>query len=54
MIYSKTLEEYLLHIFLVLDTLINIRMTIDEKKYYFTYISIELLEYRVSYLDLST
>jgi hypothetical protein len=52
-IYFKILKEYLLYILLILNIFINIRMIIDEKKYYFVYINIELLGYRMNRLGLS-
>jgi hypothetical protein len=53
-IYSKSLDDYLLYVHLVLDALGKVAMTVSEDKCHFAYESIELLGRRVSRLELST
>jgi hypothetical protein len=53
-IYSKSLDDHLKHVSLVLQALGSVGMTVSEEKCHFAYKSIELLGRRVSRLGLST
>ena len=53
-IFSKSADEHILHVQLVLEALIKVGMTVDENKCHFGYEEIELLGHRVNRLGLST
>jgi len=53
-IYSRTFEEHLRHVSLVLEALERVGMTLSELKCHFGYDNIQLLGHRVSRLGLST
>jgi hypothetical protein len=53
-IFSKSFDDHLTHVELVLDALLNVGMTLDEAKCHFCYKSIELLGHRISRFGLST
>ena len=53
-IFSKSFDDHVKHVELVLDALLNAGMTLDEAKCHFCYKSIELLGHRVSRSGLST
>lgn len=53
-IYSRTFEQHLLHISLVLQALQDVGMTLEHKKCHFAYDSIQLLGHRISRFGLAT